>query len=354
MEDKYKKKCDKLVVKTVEEIKKDKFYNRIKHRGTEKEKKILQQHFDVRKNIKIKKEIKNIMDENTVGVVNHENSPDKVIIGKSETKKKNTKNAQDKEQLIIDEFNKNIKYRKQLCNEIGITNYENAKASKPSGSRQTEEWIQKKEGTKERNSKPKTDICIQSNENTIRISLKSGKGRLTSADCYETNAIFLSVLETSKYNSNIDLKNKVNQIIYLMKDIGKKKKIDGKSTKKKIEQQAAHGIDTEDTQWLNKFNKNQMEIIKIWNDLRKKYPEYIKDILYECITGRHKFGDTIGCADWCLVTNEDKDDIEIKESFNLFERSEELDNYCENTVPNSDTSIFALKSSSGKMWMRFL
>ena len=74
------------------------------------------------------------------------------------------------------------------------------------GSKQTEEWIQKKEGTKERNSKPKTDICIQSYENTIRISLKSGKGRLTSADCYETNAIFLSVLETSKYNSNIDLK----------------------------------------------------------------------------------------------------------------------------------------------------
>jgi len=268
--------------------------------------------------------------------------------------KKNTQIAINKEQLVIDTFNKDIDYRKKICNWFNIP-YENAKAFKPKGAKQTTEWCNKKNGTKEKNHNPKTDICIRSGENIIRISLKSGKGRLTSSDCYETNAIFLSVLETEKYNGETELKVKVNKIISLMKDIGKKIPIDKNTTKKFLEQQIENGIENEDTEWLKKFNQNKIYIIDIWNNLEKNHSEYINDILYECIRGSHKFGDTIGCADWCLVTGNGKDDVEIKEKFNLIERSIELKDYCMGSL-GPTTSIFAWKSGgTGKqIWMRFL
>ena len=62
---------------------------------------------------------------------------------------------------------------------------------------QTEIWKKHKSGTGERAPTPKTDVVLVNTETgeLVGLSLKSGVGRATSADAFETSAILLSVLD---------------------------------------------------------------------------------------------------------------------------------------------------------------
>ena len=61
---------------------------------------------------------------------------------------------------------------------------------------QTDVWEKFKKGTEKNHLHLKTDVILKNLDTieTIGISLKSGEGRATSADAYETSAILLSVL----------------------------------------------------------------------------------------------------------------------------------------------------------------
>ena len=65
----------------------------------------------------------------------------------------------------------------------------------------TEEWNKFKEGTGEKYPTSKTDVILLNKVTgeKIGISIKSGSGRLTSADCYETCALFQTSLNHNGY-----------------------------------------------------------------------------------------------------------------------------------------------------------
>ena len=68
----------------------------------------------------------------------------------------------------------------------------------------TKEWAHFKHGTKERSSTSKSDVFLRNeiNNKTITISIKSGHGRITSADKYETNAIFSLVYANGNFKDD--------------------------------------------------------------------------------------------------------------------------------------------------------
>ena len=91
----------------------------------------------------------------------------------------------------------------------------------------------------------------------------------------------------------------------------------------------------------------------MWSLLKKDHLEYVKDVLFECVSGIYKFGDNEGRADWLYVTK-DSNSTECKHLFNLDKRSLELDSYL---IDGSKTpNVFKAKTGgTGKqMWIRFL
>tara|TARA_B110000858_G_scaffold15428_1_gene15566 strand:- start:1054 stop:2136 length:1083 start_codon:yes stop_codon:yes gene_type:complete len=280
---------------------------------------------------------------------------DEIILPEKHSKK----GAIDNENKCIDLFNSDIESRHKLCDIFGIP-FEDAKAIKPIKEngyhiQNTLDWDKYKTGTKEKSATSKTDICIRSGETCTNISLKSGKGRLTSADCYETNAIFLSVWE-HKYSENNGIKIIITEILKLMKQLGKKIPIHSSRSKTSIckEMKCSPELDDEDIIWMKEFLLSQGKCVELWSKLADEYPEYIKDVLYECASGEYKFADNSGRARWLMITK--KNTAEIDTVLNLNGRTPELDNYLQSCLPKKGTSIFACKSGgTGKeMWMRFL
>jgi hypothetical protein len=268
--------------------------------------------------------------------------------------------ALDNEQYIVDKFNEDIDYRKHICSIIGIDDYMNAIAEKPRKKngyviKNTENWTSYKEGTKEKGASSKSDMCIKSGDMLYFISIKSGKGRLTSADCYETSAIFLSVLK-NKYSDSNEISECCIEILNAMKCLGKKTPLYNNRSKTSIcnEMKTNPELNDEDIIWMKQFLVCQDKCAKSWNRLMEICPEYVKDVLYECASGEYKFGDNPGRAQWLLVTKGNT--TEVDTILKLDKRGEQLDIYLLSCLPNSIKSIFALKSGgTGKsMWMRFL
>ena len=100
------------------------------------------------------------------------------------------------EDCFINIFNSNLDYKNKVLKELGVKIEDKYIALKPKKENnitiiQTEKWKEYKSGTKELSPTPKTDIIIRNIDTLeeIGISLKSGEGRATSADVFETNAI---------------------------------------------------------------------------------------------------------------------------------------------------------------------
>lgn len=268
---------------------------------------------------------------------------------------KNTKKAIDAEDFLdsIEEI------KKTVCKITGIEeNYDSFKSEKIIKSngynvKSTEKWKEYKKGTGEKSSKPKTDRCLTNKFIKKRISLKLEKGRYTSSDCFETNAIFRSVID--KYHKNdLELIEKINEIISKMNNLGKIKTEKGYNITK-IEKNKDKLMNDENMrdsiEWINKFRLVEKELNKIWNDHIINNEEFVKNVLFECVSGKIKFGeDNIGRADWLIII-ESSDSIKVKNAFNLKERTLELDNYLINSIPKNP---FKGKSSDISLWCRFL
>jgi len=139
-----------------------------------------------------------------------------------------------------------------------------------------------------------------------------------------------------------------------MKELGKKKPLYDYRTRTNITEDMKNNpeLDDEDTQWINRLVFTENKCNEIWKSLRNNYPEYIKDVLFECVSGEYKFDKNIGRAQWLFVTeNSCTTKIDIK--FKLDKRTSELDEYLLNNLP---LNAFKMKSGgTGEvMWIRFL
>ena len=274
-------------------------------------------------------------------------------------------NGIDNEYYFSKKFNDNPYFRKELCDRLIELDYSlnqldykkskmyklNKKYMPDHKVIQQPKWNEYKEGTGKTTPTPKTDLCIICDDKIITISLKSGKGRLTSADRYEFNAILKSVLNNVKYSNDKFLQKNVEDITKKMLSLEKHFSEDNYTTlcKKRDNNQY---IDAKHIEWLEKLDNTCKECLKLWKIIKENNEEFIKDILFECASGELKFGNKVGRADWLIIT-EGSNSTEIKDIYRLNKRTNELDEYLKKCLP-CDTSIFACKSSHNKLWCRFL
>ena len=273
----------------------------------------------------------------------------------------NNKKAIENENTIMNKINEDDTYKELLKeklsdNEIIMYPTNAVKPTKGNGYKLqcSEQWMKYKSGTKEKSPSSKSDILLFDFMSHIGASIKSGKGRWTSADWCETSAILLSVWE-NKYNDNLEVKDIIDKIIEYMKKVGKHKPLYKYRNKTLIckEIEADPSIQDVDTKWIQLLEQTCNECNSLWSILIKEHLEYVKDILFECASGEYKFGNNCGKADVLIVT--DKNTSNIKKVVSLKNRTLELDEYLISQLPPL-TSIFACKSGgTGKeMWMRFL
>ena len=274
---------------------------------------------------------------------------------------RNNKKAIDNETTIMDKINEDDSYKELLKqklsdNEINMSSINASKPTKANGYKLqcSEQWQKYKNGTNEKSPSSKSDLLLTDLILGIGASIKSGKGRLTSADWCETSAILLSVWE-NKHNDNSVIKCIIDKIIEYMKKVGKHKPLYKYRNKTSIckEIKSDPSIQDADTKWVQLLEQKCNECNSLWRDLKKNHLEYVKDILFECASGEYKFGSNCGRAHVLIVT--DKNTPNIKKVCSLKKRTVELDDYLISQLPTS-TSIFACKSGgTGKeMWMRFL
>lgn len=273
--------------------------------------------------------------------------------------KKSTKKAIDNEKTVVDAINGNFsEFSPEVWESLSLNPGGGIKCSQVNRNngfyvKNTESWKELKEGTKERAASSKTDICIKDIcDNTSRmVSLKSGKGRWTSSDCYETRAIFMTVYK-NKYREDKDILNIIEEIISKMKELGKKKPIRSDRTIKSIKKEIENNMTVdEDLLWVNKLTETEKRCNYLWRRLRTEFPEYIKDILFECVTGEFKFGDNEGRAGWLIETYPNT--TKVKCHFKLDKRTKELDEHLLDGISNNPFK--AKTGGTGKeMWIRFL
>lgn len=278
-----------------------------------------------------------------------------IILNKKGSNKKALKNEGNMVNAIN---NRSAVFPIDFCNDAGVVlNISNAmKVTKKNGFsvEHTKKWGDLKNGTKETHANSKSDICITCEDKHIGLSLKSGKGRLTSADCYETCAIFNTVYD-NKYKGDLKIKVIKDEIINLMDNLGKKTPINNTRTITFIRKEIKKNPELidEDIIWGKKLEETEKRCNELWGILKKSHCEYVKDILFECVSGEYKFGVNSGRANWLIVTDGSYT-TKIDKSFKLNKRTDELDNYL--LECSKSPNAFKCKSGgTGKvMWIRFL
>ncbi len=283
-----------------------------------------------------------------------------------EVSKKDTgNNGLKNENNVINEFNHNIEYRKNLCSKIGIP-FENVKACKLNKSngfslKHTDIWDELKKGTGEKYPSSKTDIVLI-NPNTkqiiCKLSLKSGEGRPTSCNYYEQNALFNTVIKSkSEYEQDQNLRETIQEILNITKSISKLVSVQTKEEihKQYITNPEKMSIDIHD--WYSNYLISKTKLDSLWSLLLDNHHAFIQDVFHECLWGNHKFGDTCGRADYLLITK-DSNSVEIDSLINLDSLTGTLLDYCNKCIVKNKKP-FAIKSSRSKnkpytLWIRFL
>ena len=266
------------------------------------------------------------------------------------------------EDCFINIFNSNPEYKNKLLKELKELKEkieEKYIALKPKKENnitiiQTDKWKEYKLGTKELSPKPKTDIIIRNIDTLeeIGISLKSGEGRATSADAYETNAIIRSTLVGNPLHSdNHELKELVNSLLEaILKEKMKSSTLNMSQMKETFKSNTEGvGFDKE-FEWFTKFKSSRVICNQLWKTIITKFPKFKFDVIHECLSGKHKFGDNIGRANY-VVQLENSSSTNIINIIDLSGESLMLEEYCKSI---GNDNVFAAKSAGTTLWMRFL
>ena len=221
----------------------------------------------------------------------------------------------------------------------------------------TEEWNKFKEGTGEKYPTSKTDVILLNKVTgeKIGISIKSGSGRLTSADCYETCALFQTSLKHMdiSMDKNILINNKTHEMFDKMRKLGKHKTVSEQNytkLKKYINSDDIPENLIKTIKWIREYEKMKIDVNKIWSDIREKYPEFVEEVLFECMRGEYKFGDNIGKAEY-LIELESSKSTQVTNIYNLKEKTDDIKKYLSK---HGKGNVICIKSSGGGLWCRFL
>ena len=278
-----------------------------------------------------------------------------------------TKNALTNEGNFVNMFNTNDFYKQKILTDLGKNPEEsnNWKAIKPKKKNniniaQTEQWREYKNGSKETSPSPKTDVILRNiiTDEKIKISIKSGIGRPTSADYHETNALFRLVLNQFgifKHTKNKTKKKMYDELLILVNTLFSIWELNKtvlkfehpvKYYKKNIEEMPPI---------VSHYKKYIDEMNILWKRLYTEFPGFIRNVMIECLRGSHKFGSNDGCADKLVILKNSKS-VDVETIINLNnEENSNLINYCNKLILNRP---FAFKSSKGKsplrkIWIRF-
>jgi hypothetical protein len=266
---------------------------------------------------------------------------------------------------VINRLNNDPEYMKIICenisliyddiNDVKARKFSN-KVDKPCYTPKFEEY---KRGTKEVAVKAKTDIIIENVKTgqCKRLSLKTGKGRATSGDYNETTAIFRSTIEhNDKYKNDKSLYEQVNKALKLMRypgdERGKHKSIYNKTDIKTLYEKDPNKLPPEDKKWYEATTEYHTEVNKIWDHIYKTNPQFVQDLISECLTGNYKYGDNSGSADCLMITKAKSTEIH-KIFYPLDPTNPKFVEYCQNYI-KSIKNPFASKSSRPRLWTRFL
>ena len=279
-------------------------------------------------------------------------------------KSSKSKDSLDNENNFILVFNSDIEYKKKILMKLGLNenDYDNWFAIKPIKKeditlKHTEEWDKYKEGTGEKYPTSKSDIILLNKltDEMIGISIKSGSGRLTSADCFETNSLFKTVLKYMDVSveKNKLIYDKVNEIVNKMKELEKFKTEKGYNytkLKKIMNDENIPENLKKSIEWIKKYEKMKEDVNKIWNYIREEYPEFVEEVLFECMRGKYKFGDNIGKAGY-LIELESSKSTKVTHIYNLKKKTDDIKKYLSN---HGKGNVICIKSSGGGLWCRFL
>jgi len=290
--------------------------------------------------------------------------PPTTVVDSSETiesvkdKKNKSGKSLTNEVTFINKFNENKEYNERIIEKLGIStgNYIAIKPNIINGIiiEQTSSWCDHKSGSKELSPSPKTDVIIKNidTQETVGISLKSGEGRATSADGYETNAIIRSVLlGNPEYLEDLELVELVNAMIdNILKEKLKDSKLNMTEMKNEFKTNLTGNGFEKEFEWYTKFKSSTKTCNELWKTIVSRYPLFKLDVIEECLSGKYKFGTNIGSATY-LIKLENSESTNISDIIDLSVKNEKLETYC-NSIGKSN--VFAAKSSKTTIWMRFL
>jgi hypothetical protein len=266
------------------------------------------------------------------------------------------------EVTFLHRINTDPSYRDRVSQSLGLNEgckvISAEKVTKTNGYplQHTELWNQLKMGTKESSPTSKADVCLLISDGyRIYLSLKFQEGRITSADCFETNAILMSVYEGA-WSSHELLGEILKTLCASLKSLGKHRTVQGYNYTTLLENRPQLSEDPEFTdtyEWLERFFKVKDEANALWSEVCDTWSSFSRDVIRECLSGSLKFGG-VGVSQRLCILNQDH---EVEKMITI--PSEEFDTYLteflaihsQKRKEGKDTP-FAMKSSGPTLWIR--
>jgi len=200
------------------------------------------------------------------------------------------------EKRWINEFKSNPNFRSIICSMLG-SNFN--QVIKSPNTHVTPEWSHLANKTKKDPSK--SDIIL---DNSNGVSIKNGSGRATSSNLNETKAIFYSVIKNNKkYFENKSLVQEIDRLFFIWEHamggetyLLTEKHITTTNLRKGV-------VSSPSLQVLVDACDQQLDpMIK---SIRDNYPDFMRDVIYECLTGNYKFGDSAARARYYIRHKKD-------------------------------------------------
>lgn len=253
-----------------------------------------------------------------------------------------TKKSLDFEKEWINEFETNPAFRSNI-NSLFKTKFNHATKS-------PNEWASpwwQEIANKTKKDPSKSDVLLDSFGG---VSLKNGRGRATSANLDETKAIFYSVIENNKkYSGNKSLVQSVDELFEIWDNA-----MAGNSyliTERKITTTDLKKGKVSSPE-LSRLVDACEELDPMIKQIRDDHEDFMLDVIYECLTGTYKFGDSPQKAKYYIRHKKDcLSSIEFAAKTDSPEMMQECRKYL------SDVNV-KMKSYSGggprKHWIRFM
>lgn len=279
--------------------------------------------------------------------------------------KEGTNKGLQAEDIFRNNVNNDEEYRHSLSQHLGLHDgihvISAEKVTKKNGHilKHSEQWSVLKTGTRETSPTSKADVCLKlSDDSQVFLSLKYKEGRITSADCYETTAILMSVYSVYKAQldeqANITLAKILTELCESLKAFRKFRKVPkgyGYDTLNKGRKILETNPEfSEVYKWIDEYEVVKVKANNLWSQLRESYPHYIREVVRECLSGHLKFSQGKGIAErMCILA----DDHTIQTIINIQAHNQPLENFITETLEKkSGKRPFACKSAKSTLWIR--